>query len=234
MAQDTSIYNFDNPEIELGVLNLNRGRYDAAFDIFYDLAVNQLDAEAQFALTKMCFDGHLDAEQIDKLFEWVNSNSSLGNGYAHFNVGLIHERGMGAIERDVKTAIEYYERAIQEEVLDAYCNLGNIYVTGSGEDQGISRDPIKGIDYLTEGANLGSRQAAYILGCLYEKGEFIAQDHMKACYFLVLATLQKHDNAHRCLIILQHAVKANFSKPFSAAEKQHWKIENMRKLYKCV
>jgi hypothetical protein len=31
----------------------------------------------------MCLDGHLDAEQINKLFTWVNSNSSLGNGYIH-------------------------------------------------------------------------------------------------------------------------------------------------------
>lgn len=215
-------------------MNLNKGRYDSAFDIFYDLAVNELDQEAQYALTKMCFDGHLDPEQINKLFSWVNSNSSLGNGYAHFNVGLMHERGMGNVPQDFKVAIEYYEKAIAEEVHDAYCNLGNIYALGLAEEQGIPRDVHKGIGYLTKGAEEGSRQAAYTLGCFYEKGEFIAQDHKKACYYLVLATLAKHEQAHRVLIMFQHANKGNYSKEFDAAEYQYGKIQNMRRLYKCL
>ena len=136
---------FDNSRLDIASSNLKKGRYDAAFELFFELAVNDFDQEAQFALTKMCFDGHLNAEQINKLFTWVNSNSSLGNGYAHFNVGLMHERGMGEIKQDYKTAIEYYEKAIKEEVHDAYCNLGNIYALGLGEEQGIPRDIFKGI-----------------------------------------------------------------------------------------
>jgi TPR repeat protein len=215
-------------------MNLNKGRYDSAFDIFYDLAVNDLDQEAQYALTKMCFDGHLDPEQINKLFSWVNSNSSLGNGYAHFNVGLMHERGLGSIPQNFKIAIEYYEKAISEEVHDAYCNLGNIFALGLAEKEGIPRDINKGIGYLAKGAEEGSRQAAYTLGCLYEKGEFIPQDHKRACYYLVLATLAKHEQAHRVLIMFQHANKGNYSKEFDAAEYQYGKIQNMRKLYKCL
>jgi TPR repeat protein len=215
-------------------MNLNKGRYDSAFDIFYDLAVNDLDQEAQYALTKMCFDGHLDPEQINKLFSWVNSNSSLGNGYAHFNVGLMHERGLGSIPQNFKIAIEYYEKAISEEVHDAYCNLGNIFALGLAEKEGIPRDINKGIGYLAKGAEEGSRQAAYTLGCLYEKGEFIPQDHKRACYYLVLATLAKHEQAHRVLIMFQHANKGNYSKEFDAAEYQYGKIQNMRRLYKCL
>jgi TPR repeat protein len=220
--------------LDLGTMNLNRGRYDAAFDIFYDLATNDLDPEAQFALTKMCFDGHMDAEQLDKFFIWQNSNSSLGNGYAHFNVGLMHERGMGAIEQNYKLAVEYYERAIKEEVYDACCNLGNIYALGLGIEQGVPRQMEKGIKLLTEGAHNGSRQAAYTLGCLYEKGEFIPQDHKKACYFLVLATMAKHEQAHRVLIIFQHTNKGDYNAEFDEAERQYWNIENMRRLYKCL
>ena len=52
---------FDNARLDIARQNLNRGRYQAAFEIFYELAVHDLDEEAQFALTKMCFDGHLDA-----------------------------------------------------------------------------------------------------------------------------------------------------------------------------
>ncbi len=67
---------FDNSRLDIATLNLRKGRYDAAFEIFYDLATIDLDQEAQCALTKMCYDGHLDPEQINKLFTWVNSNSN--------------------------------------------------------------------------------------------------------------------------------------------------------------
>jgi hypothetical protein len=50
----------------------------------------------------------------------------------------------------------------------------------------------------------------------------------------VLATLQKHDQAHRVLIMFQHANKGNYDKEFDAAEAQFGKIQNMRTLYKCV
>jgi uncharacterized protein len=49
-----------------------------------------------------------------------------GNGYALFNVGLMHERGLGKVVQNYKVAVEYYQKAVKEEVKDAYCNLGNI------------------------------------------------------------------------------------------------------------
>lgn len=225
---------FASSRIELGQLNLEKGRNDAAFEIFFDLAKNDLSDDANYALTKMCFDGKLSAEQIEIFYEFQNSNSSLGNGYAHFNVGLMHERGMGEIKQDYKTAIQYYEKAIKEEVHDAYCNLGYIYVLGSAMEQGVPRNVEKGAELLAKGAEEGSRQAAYTLGSLYGKGEFIAQDLKKAFYYLTLAALAKHDQAKRVLYIFEHAHKGNYSEQFDAAEKQHWKIINMRRLYKCI
>ena len=225
---------FDNPRLQAGISNLERGRFEAAFEVFFDIAVNEADEEAAFALTRMCFDGQLNPEQVNKLFEWLNSYSRESNGYANFNVGLMYELGMGEIARNVKTAVQYYEKAIKDEVLDAYCNLGNICVFGTGLDQGVPKDIPRGVELLTVGANAGSRVAAYNLGTLYEKGTAIAQDYDKAFYFLTLATLQKHEHAHRCLIIFEKAIKGDFTKVYDAAEQQYWKIQNMRKLYRSL
>lgn len=233
-SSSDSYNNFTHPMLEIGASNLKRGRIDAAFEIFYDLAVNDLNSEAQFALTKMCFDGNLRTEHIEKLFEWVNSNSSLGNGYAHFNIGLMYERGLGRIEKDIRVAIEYYEKAIKEEILDAYCNLGLLYILGDEENQGIPRNIERGVELLTVGAQEGSRQSAYNLGVLFGKGEVIKQDYYKAFYFLTLATLLKHEHAHRCLIIMQHAVKKNFTEVFESAQHQYSKIENLRRMYRVL
>jgi uncharacterized protein len=91
--------------IETAQSNLERGHYELAFDMFMDLAQNELNADAQYALVKMCFDGHIDIHQVQKLFEWLNRETSLGNGYSFFNIGLMYERGLGSIQKDLKIAV---------------------------------------------------------------------------------------------------------------------------------
>ena len=54
--------------IELAQLNLNRGHNEAAFDIFMELAKNDLNDDASYALTKMCWDDKLTAEQIELFY----------------------------------------------------------------------------------------------------------------------------------------------------------------------
>ncbi len=184
----------------------------------------------------MCFDGQLNGEQISKYYEYLNENtqSRFKSGYSLFNVGLMHERGMGQIKQDYKIAINYYEQAIKDDVHDAYCNLGNIYIMGSGMHQGIPRDVDKGVDLLTIGANEGSREAAFTLGSLFGKGELIKQDLKKSFYFLTLAAFAKHEQAHRVLHIFQNTHHGNFTQEFEAAEVQYWKIQNLQRLYKCL
>lgn len=179
--------------VELGELNLRNGKTDVAFDIFFELAQFELSADAQFALIKMCSDGLLKTDQVESLMAWLNRESGRGNGYADYNVGLIHERGSIGNGPDYKKAVEYYLKAIEEDVTDALCNLGNIYITGMGAKQGIAQDAEKGITLLAKGAELGSRQAAYTLGSYYGKGEIVPVNYSKAFYYLTLASLAQHD-----------------------------------------
>lgn len=226
---------FNNGALELGRMNLEKGKVDVAFDIFIDLAKNDLDEDALYMLTRMTFDGKLNPEQIEIFYELQNSHSSYGNGYALYNVGLMHERGLGKVKQDYKIAVEYYKKAIKEEVHDAYCNLGNIYALGLGMEQGVPRDMFKGLELLAKGAESGSRQSAYTLGSLYGKGEFIPRDDSKAVYFLTLAAKLGHEQAKRVLIIFAHAHPGeNFDAEFDAANVAFGKIDNMRRLYKCI
>jgi len=220
--------------IELGQLNMQKGKFDVAFDILYDCAVNDQNDDAVFLMTKMVFDGHLPPELIEKFYEFQNGHTSAGNGYALFNVGLMHERGLGKVAQNYKVAVEYYQKAVKEEVKDAYCNLGNILALGLGIDQGVPRDINMGIKYLSVGAEEGSRQCAYTLGSLYGKGEFIPLDLKKSFYYLSLAALQGHDQAKRVLHIFVHTHKENYDAEMTAAELQFGKIQNLRMLYKCL
>jgi len=220
--------------IELGQLNIQKGKFDVAFDILYDCAVNDQNDDAVFLMTKMVFDGNLSPEHIEKFYELQNGHTSLGNGYALFNVGLMHERGLGKVTQNYKIAVEYYQKAVKEEVKDAYCNLGNILALGLGMEHGVARNVELGVKYLTKGAEEGSRQCAYTLGSLYGKGEFIPLDLKKSFYFLSLAALQGHDQAKRVLHIFVHSHKENYDAEMDQAQFQFGKIENMRMLYKCL
>lgn len=220
--------------IELGESNLRKGKNDVAFDIFFELAQFELNADAQFALIKMCSEGLLNTDQADSLMSWLSRESGRGNGYADYNVGLIHERGSIGGRPDFKKAVEYYTKAIEEDVHDAFCNLGNIYVSGIGVDQGIPQNIDKGIEFLAKGAELGSRQAAYTLGSYYGKGEIVPLSYGKAFFYLTLASLAKHDQAKRILLIMQHSVKEDFSKELEQAQHLYAKIQNMRQLYKLL
>jgi TPR repeat protein len=220
--------------VELGELNLRNGKNDAAFDIFFDLAQFELSADAQFALVKMCFDGLLKTDQAESLMNWLNRETARGNGYADYNLGLIHEQGTVGGKPDYKKAVEFYLKAIKEEVHDAFCNLGNIFITGSGASQGVPKDIDKGLELLEKGAQLGSRQAAYTVGSYYGKGEIVPANHRKAFLYLTLASLEKHDQAKRVLMIMQHAVKEDFSRELEEAQHLHAKIQNMRQRYKLL
>ncbi|MEY4524140.1 MAG: hypothetical protein RIR27_1216, partial [Pseudomonadota bacterium] len=55
--------------IELGQLNMQKGKFDVAFDILYDSAVNDQNDDAVFLMTKMCFDGNLSTEHMEKFYE---------------------------------------------------------------------------------------------------------------------------------------------------------------------
>ena len=143
---------YNTGAIELGRMNLEKGKVDVAFDIFFDLAKNDLDEDALYMLSRMTFDGQLNPEQIEQFYELQNSASSHGNGYALFNVGLMHERGLGKVKQDIKVAVQYYEKAIKEEMHDAFCNLGNIYALGLGMEHGVPRDIYKGLELLAKGA----------------------------------------------------------------------------------
>jgi hypothetical protein len=52
--------------------------------------------------------------------------------------------------------------------------------------------------------------------------------------YLTLASLQKHDQAKRVLLIMQHAVKEDFSREIDQAQHLYAKIQNMRQLYKLL
>jgi uncharacterized protein len=221
--------------LEIGRLKIEKGKFEEAFEIFYEPAKFEVDEEALYWLMRMTFDGLLNPEQIQLVYDLQNSELTKNNGYSLYNVGLIYERGLGNVKQDYKVAVEYYEKALEEDVYDAYCNIGNILALGLGEKQGIPKDIAKGLELLAKGAEFGSRESAFTVGSLYGMGEFIPKNNSKAVYFLSLAAKLGHDQAKRVLILFGRAHPGkNFDKEIDAASAMFGKIKNMGYLNKLL
>ena len=206
--------------LEAGDFNLARGRYDSAFDQYFEAFTQELCEEAQKRLTSMTLEGLLKPDQIERLFQYHNSFDSHRNGIASFNVGLMYEQGLGGAKQDLSVAAQYYEKAIEQGIPDAHANLGQILISGSGVPWGVQKNLSRGIALLEQGVERGSRHCAYTLGCMYKSGDLILVDDRRAAYYLAIASLAKHEHAQRLLILLQQTARSNFEAEIGAARKQ--------------
>ena len=212
--------------LEAADFNLARGNYDAAFDQYFEAFTQEFCEDAQKRLTLMTSNGQLRPEQLEKLFAHHNSLDSQRGGLSSYNVALLYENGIGQLKPDLGVAVQYYEKAVSEHVRDAYANLAQILISGSAETYGVSRDVTRGLELLARGVELGSRECAYNLGCLYKAGKDVAVDDRKAAYYLGIAYLARHERAHRLLILLQQTSKLDFSAEIAAAKRQidEWEL----------
>jgi len=84
----------------------------------------------------------------------------LGDKYFHGDLGL---------QKDMRKGVELYTEAAERGSIEAFCNLGVAYVTGSGVEQ----DEAKGIHFWEEAAMRGDVESRYNLGCNEgQKGNF--------------------------------------------------------------
>lgn len=91
---------------------------------------------------------HLDME----LFADMQQSAQNGNAEAHFQLGLMYDKGMYGVRRSSKKARAYYEQAAAQEHAKALNNLGVIYHDGKG----VKRDYQKAWEYFMRATNKGS------------------------------------------------------------------------------
>lgn len=124
--------------------------------LFFQLALEQKNEELRY-----------------KLFElsWEYKNPLAADA-----LGDLNQKGIGT-KKDMKLAIEWYQKSIAMESIYGMEKLGYIYITGPDD---VDRDFKKAQDLFVQGSELGGVNAAYYLGYMYYNGLGIEKNSQEA------------------------------------------------------
>ncbi|MDH3514281.1 MAG: sel1 repeat family protein, partial [Gammaproteobacteria bacterium] len=98
---------------------------------------------------------------------------------AQYAIGRLYEKGNG-VERDLETAISWYQKAADRGHADSEYRLAVGYAYGMG----IARDEAKALSWLRRAANHGQKRAQKVLAQAYKEGRLgLAADPEQAQYW---------------------------------------------------
>lgn len=113
-----------------------------------------------------------------------------GIAEAQFNLGLMHDRGLG-VPKDKQKALGWYRKAALKGDAKALYNLGLLYQLGGG----VPCDIHKAAALFEKAAIRCDTEAMLALACLYESGDELPQDTLKSAEWYARAALQEDKNA---------------------------------------
>ena len=135
-------------------------------------------------------------KDLDKAFDYLSKAAKKGSALAMLNLGNIYKSGVGAPKgKNLKLALEWYEKSGEEGCADAYASIAKVYET---EIAGLIAERIekfeadeaadaayilwnKAAEYNKLAAEKGSSIGAYNLGIAYNMGLLgLAIDYQEA------------------------------------------------------
>ncbi|MTW23223.1 serine/threonine-protein kinase [Allochromatium palmeri] len=152
------------PNFADGMAAFDRGDYQQAFAIWQPLA-EQGDANAQFYLGKMYFNGQGVAKDYSQALQWYRKSAKQGFAQAQNNLGSMYTNGEGVAQDDAQ-AVQWYRKAAAQGADLAQFNLGLMYAKG----QGVAQDYSQAVQWFRKAAEQGDAEAQFSLGVMYANG----------------------------------------------------------------
>ena len=127
-------------------------------------------------------DSSTGSGQLETL-ETLTAKAEQGLPSAQFELGTLYYDGQGGLEKDVKLARKWLEKAAARGEPRAQFNLGVMYYRG----EGIKQDYTQALRYFTTAAVQNFNEAQFNIGVMYAKAEGVSQDIGKAYAWFSLA-----------------------------------------------
>lgn len=141
-------------------------------------AAEQGDADAQFKLGAMYYQGRGVPQDYSKAVHWYKKAAALGQVDAQYELGTIYDLAQ-IVPQDYKQAVYWYKKAAEQGDADAQSNLGIMYRQGLG----VPQDYSQALRWYKKAAEQGQVNAQYNLGLMYSKGLGVPKDYSKAYAF---------------------------------------------------
>ncbi|MBR5082820.1 MAG: sel1 repeat family protein [Bacteroidales bacterium] len=114
-------------------------------------------------------------DQVAAQIDSIRYKAEHGDAKYQYAYGVCYEKGWG-VEKDLKQALTWYNKAAAQNNGPAYNSLGNFYREGSG----VKADPKKAFEYYQNGAAEKDAQAMLNLGNCYFYGMGVEKDEKTA------------------------------------------------------
>ena len=92
------------------------------------------DAEAQYNLGLMYYDGDDVAKDYKQAVKWFSKSADQGFAKAQYNLGYMYDNDQG-VEQNFEQALKWYRKAAEQNDVSAQINLGFMYSNGRGVAQ---------------------------------------------------------------------------------------------------
>ena len=172
----------------------------------------QGDAEAQFDLGLLYYNGEGVEQSRTKAAEWCRLAAEQGHAKAQFNLGVSYDNGVG-VEQNRAEAAKWYRLAAEQGNIMAQVNLGVLYYGGKGVEQNHA----EAAKWYRLAVKQGDARAQFNLGTLYYDGKGVEQSHAEAAKRFRLAAEKGDANAQFNLGLLYYngkGVTQNYSEAY--------------------
>lgn len=141
---------------------------------------NKDDPAYNYVMAYVYFKG-TDNIGIDarKGIEYLIKSFNNGSRYTAFIIQGIYASGYGDVRKDLAKKIEWLNRGIESNNANCMVAMSDICLSEDSTYKEYHNSP-KGIELLKRAARHGSGKAYYVLGNLYDEGEYLPKDNDKA------------------------------------------------------
>lgn len=148
-------------QFQLGISYLDAGRPQQGLK-FIRASANQGQPAAQYRLAKLYEAGVGVAADPDMARQLTERAARAGNRIAMHDLGLYYAEGRGGIERNMDTALSWFEKAAERGVVDSQYNLGVLFESSPE----IPRNPVSSFVWYSVAASQGDQLAANRVGVI--------------------------------------------------------------------